>query len=230
MNMTKKKKRWQSELGLIPFLIHLSILWGANMDHDNVNTVHRSTGGFEDPALYTSWLSPDAAFTSWKSPVPFNKYEKSATLVSNSQALLRPLDNMVRNAWNMFASRWVGVETSTAHAGPSVLSPQSSGRPLCCPLFQGLCPSVRQVRDLRGGLPGQLHVTGAARLQLQSAVLMNYSEECFYFDTIWTDENINGLRSKYVYMCICMYKYTFLHFTFVLKILKRDVAWLMLRG
>ncbi|XP_008306674.1 tubulin delta chain isoform X2 [Cynoglossus semilaevis] len=63
------------------------------------------TGGFEDPALYTSWLSPDAAFTSWKSPVPFNKYEKSATLVSNSQALLRPLDNMVRNAWNMFASR-----------------------------------------------------------------------------------------------------------------------------
>ncbi|KAI3354413.1 hypothetical protein L3Q82_018936 [Scortum barcoo] len=63
------------------------------------------TGGFEDPALYTSWLSPDEAFSSWKSPVPFNKYEKSATLVSNSQALLRPLDNMVGKAWNMFASR-----------------------------------------------------------------------------------------------------------------------------
>ncbi|XP_030299132.1 tubulin delta chain [Sparus aurata] len=62
------------------------------------------TGGFEDPALYTSWLSPHTAFNLWKSPVPF-KYEKSATLVSNSQALLRPLDNMVGKAWNMFASK-----------------------------------------------------------------------------------------------------------------------------
>ncbi|XP_051253683.1 tubulin delta chain isoform X2 [Dicentrarchus labrax] len=63
------------------------------------------TGGFEDPALYTSWLPSEEAFNLWKSPVPFNKYEKSATLVSNSQALLRPLDNMVGKAWNMFASR-----------------------------------------------------------------------------------------------------------------------------
>lgn len=63
------------------------------------------TGGFEDPALYTSWLSSEAAFNLWKSPVPFNKYEKCATLVSNSQALLKPLDNMVGKAWNMFASR-----------------------------------------------------------------------------------------------------------------------------
>uniref|UniRef100_A0A3P9PS10 Tubulin delta chain n=1 Tax=Poecilia reticulata TaxID=8081 RepID=A0A3P9PS10_POERE len=63
------------------------------------------TGGFEDPAIYTSWLPPDEALSLWKSPVPFNKYEKSATLVSNSQALLRPLDDMVRKAWNMFASR-----------------------------------------------------------------------------------------------------------------------------
>ncbi|XP_042343107.1 tubulin delta chain [Plectropomus leopardus] len=63
------------------------------------------TGGFEDPALYASWLSSEEAFSLWKSPVPFNKYEKCATLVSNSQALLSPLDNMVGKAWNMFASR-----------------------------------------------------------------------------------------------------------------------------
>lgn len=63
------------------------------------------TGGFEDPSLYTSWLPPQDAFSLWKSPVPFNKYEKSATLVSNSQALLKPLDNIVAKAWNMFASR-----------------------------------------------------------------------------------------------------------------------------
>ncbi|CAJ1065752.1 tubulin delta chain [Xyrichtys novacula] len=63
------------------------------------------TGSFEDPALYSSWLSPEEAFNVWKSPVIFNKYEKSATLVSNSKALLRPLDNMLGKAWNMFASR-----------------------------------------------------------------------------------------------------------------------------
>ncbi|KAL0973268.1 hypothetical protein UPYG_G00201240 [Umbra pygmaea] len=63
------------------------------------------TGGFQDPSLYSHWLSADEAFSLWKTPVSFNKYEKSATLVSNSQALLQPLDYMVGKAWNMFASR-----------------------------------------------------------------------------------------------------------------------------
>ncbi|CAL1571918.1 unnamed protein product [Knipowitschia caucasica] len=63
------------------------------------------TGSFEEAALYTSWLPSDEAFNAWKSPVSFNKYEKSATLVSNSQSLLQPLDNIVGKAWNMFASR-----------------------------------------------------------------------------------------------------------------------------
>lgn len=64
-----------------------------------------SSGGFEDSALYTSWLPPQEALSVWKSPAPFSKYEKSATLVSNSQALLQPLDSMVGKAWNMFASK-----------------------------------------------------------------------------------------------------------------------------
>lgn len=63
------------------------------------------SGGFEDSALYTSWLPVKEAFSVWKSPAPFSKYEKSATLVSNSQALLQPLDSMVGKAWNMFASK-----------------------------------------------------------------------------------------------------------------------------
>lgn len=62
-------------------------------------------GGLEDSPLYTSWLPPQEAFSVWKSPAPFSKYEKSATLVSNSQALLQPLDSMVGKAWNMFASK-----------------------------------------------------------------------------------------------------------------------------
>ncbi|XP_076832469.1 tubulin delta chain [Brachyhypopomus gauderio] len=63
------------------------------------------TGGFKDSALYVPWVPPEGSFSTWSSPVPFNGYEKSATLVSNSQSLLKPLDNIVRKAWNMFASR-----------------------------------------------------------------------------------------------------------------------------
>ncbi|XP_061923290.1 tubulin delta chain isoform X1 [Entelurus aequoreus] len=63
------------------------------------------TGDFGDAALYSDWLAPKDALSVWKSPVAFNKYEKTATLVSNSQALMEPLDHIVRKAWNLFASR-----------------------------------------------------------------------------------------------------------------------------
>ncbi|XP_073674334.1 tubulin delta chain [Garra rufa] len=63
------------------------------------------TDGFKDPALYVPWLNTQNSFSTWSSPAAFNGYEKSATLVSNSQSLLKPLDNIVRKAWNMFASR-----------------------------------------------------------------------------------------------------------------------------
>ncbi|XP_067221284.1 tubulin delta chain isoform X2 [Chanodichthys erythropterus] len=63
------------------------------------------TDGFKDPALYVPWLKTENSFCAWNSPVAFNGYEKSATLVSNNQSLLKPLDNIVRKAWNMFASR-----------------------------------------------------------------------------------------------------------------------------
>ncbi|XP_061538092.1 tubulin delta chain [Phycodurus eques] len=63
------------------------------------------TVDFSDAAIYSSWLSPKDAFNVWKCPVSFNKYEKTATLVSNSQALIESLDNMVKKAWNMFAAR-----------------------------------------------------------------------------------------------------------------------------
>ncbi|NXP91437.1 TBD protein, partial [Passerina amoena] len=62
-------------------------------------------GSFQDPSLYTSWLKPQDAFNAWKTPRAFNKYEKSAALVSNSQVLLKPLDSIVGKAWNMFASK-----------------------------------------------------------------------------------------------------------------------------
>ncbi|XP_043910467.1 tubulin delta chain [Protopterus annectens] len=63
------------------------------------------TACFKDSALYTSWIPPHVALNVWRTCRPFNKYEKSATLVSNSQCLLKPLDSVVRKAWNMFASK-----------------------------------------------------------------------------------------------------------------------------
>uniref|UniRef100_A0A2K6GPL0 Tubulin delta 1 n=1 Tax=Propithecus coquereli TaxID=379532 RepID=A0A2K6GPL0_PROCO len=61
--------------------------------------------GFKDPALYTSWLHPIHALNVWKTQRAFSKYEKSASLVSNSQFLVKPLDMIVGKAWNMFASK-----------------------------------------------------------------------------------------------------------------------------
>ncbi|KAJ8280177.1 hypothetical protein GJAV_G00051460 [Gymnothorax javanicus] len=79
-------------------LANLLILRGKDVSHAN-------TSGFLDTALYSSWLPAEGAFSTWTSPLPFNRYEKLATLVSNSQSLLKPLDLMVGRAWNMFASR-----------------------------------------------------------------------------------------------------------------------------
>ncbi|XP_070572249.1 tubulin delta chain-like [Ptychodera flava] len=63
------------------------------------------TSAFREPDLYTSWLPTDAACSFWFQPRPFNLYEKSASLLSNSQSPLVPLNTMVGKAWNMFASR-----------------------------------------------------------------------------------------------------------------------------
>ncbi|XP_078093129.1 tubulin delta chain isoform X2 [Mustelus asterias] len=62
-------------------------------------------GGFKEQALYTSWMPADSALSIWSTSTAFNKYEKSATVVSNSQCLLNPLDSTVTKAWDMFASR-----------------------------------------------------------------------------------------------------------------------------
>ncbi|XP_066551891.1 tubulin delta chain [Amia ocellicauda] len=92
------KASHNTALGFNTSLANLLILRGKD--------VHSAdAGGFSSPALYSSWLPAESALSIWRSAQPFNRYEKSATLVSNSQALLRPLDAMVGRAWNMFASR-----------------------------------------------------------------------------------------------------------------------------
>ncbi|XP_005394031.1 PREDICTED: tubulin delta chain isoform X1 [Chinchilla lanigera] len=79
-------------------LANLLILRGKDVQNANLE-------GFRDPALYTSWLGPADAFSAWKTPRAFNRYERSAALVSNGQFFVRPLDAVVGKAWNMFASK-----------------------------------------------------------------------------------------------------------------------------
>lgn len=60
---------------------------------------------FSDSRLNVSWVPSNCASTIWCHPRPFNYYEKSATLLSNSQTPVAPLNSVVQKAWNMFASR-----------------------------------------------------------------------------------------------------------------------------
>ncbi|KAL1781314.1 tubulin delta chain isoform X2 [Sigmodon hispidus] len=79
-------------------IANLVILRGKDVQSADVE-------GFKDPAFYTSWLEPVHAFSMWKTQRAFDKYEKSAALVSNSQLLVKPLDMIVGKVWNMFASK-----------------------------------------------------------------------------------------------------------------------------
>ncbi|XP_076433740.1 tubulin delta chain isoform X3 [Peromyscus maniculatus bairdii] len=89
-------------------LAYSTFTWAGLLKHLRqmlISSAKMEEEGFKDPALYTSWLDPVHAFSLWKTQRAFDKYEKSAALVSNSQLLVKPLDTIVGKAWNMFASK-----------------------------------------------------------------------------------------------------------------------------
>ncbi|XP_073239406.1 tubulin delta chain-like [Porites lutea] len=68
--------------------------------------VHKSDlTSFNDPRLHANWVPSSCASTIWCHPRPFNHYDKSVTLLSNSQTPVAPLNSVVQKAWNMFTSR-----------------------------------------------------------------------------------------------------------------------------
>ena len=60
---------------------------------------------FYDHNLYGSWIPPSQRCRVWCSQQSFNRYEKTCTLVSNSQSCVSPLDTVTGKAWKMFSSR-----------------------------------------------------------------------------------------------------------------------------
>lgn len=78
----------------------------ANMVFMRGKDVHMADPtAFMDPKLYVNWV-PSSSYVSFCChPRPFNNYEKSMTLLSNSQSPMLPLNSVVDKAWNMFGSR-----------------------------------------------------------------------------------------------------------------------------
>ncbi|CAG5117711.1 unnamed protein product [Candidula unifasciata] len=63
------------------------------------------TSMFSDPNIYSSWMPTELASHVARQPRMFCGYEKTAALVSNSCATIRPLNHIIDKAWNMFSSR-----------------------------------------------------------------------------------------------------------------------------
>ncbi|XP_065068477.1 tubulin delta chain-like [Rhopilema esculentum] len=59
---------------------------------------------FQHKSLYASWIPKDEASSVWYQEKAFSKYEKSATLISNSQGFVKPINSVIQKAWDMFAS------------------------------------------------------------------------------------------------------------------------------
>lgn len=63
------------------------------------------TSMFSDPNIYSSWMPTYLASSVARQPRMFCGYEKTAALLSNSCATVRPLNHILDKAWNMFSSR-----------------------------------------------------------------------------------------------------------------------------
>ena len=60
---------------------------------------------FYDPRLYSQSVPKSCTSSVWCNNRSFNGYEKSCTLVSNSQGCVHLLDNICCKAWSMFSAR-----------------------------------------------------------------------------------------------------------------------------
>lgn len=60
---------------------------------------------FKDERLYSKIVPKSCTCSVWCSRHAFNKYEKTCTLVSNSQGCIQPLSSVCRKAWNMYTSK-----------------------------------------------------------------------------------------------------------------------------
>lgn len=81
-------------------LANLLILRGKELD-----LCDPLSSGVFDSRMYSDIVPPSLASSTWCSPHPFNRYEKSCTVLSNSQSCVPPLEVVTQKAWRMFSSK-----------------------------------------------------------------------------------------------------------------------------
>ena len=79
-------------------LANLLVLRGNELDKSDPSL-------FSDSLLYSNSVPSACTCSVWCCHGSFSKYEKSCTVVSNSQSSVSPLDQVCGRAWNMFSSR-----------------------------------------------------------------------------------------------------------------------------
>lgn len=79
-------------------LANLVVVRGKELEEVDVR-------GFADDSLYCHWVPRSLRCKAWCSWHQLNRYEKSCSIVANSQSCLRPLNTVVEKAWRMYAAR-----------------------------------------------------------------------------------------------------------------------------
>ena len=64
-----------------------------------------SIPNFQNAILYPRWMPTACRCPIWSTNMPYQKFEKSVTLLSNGTSCIKPLDKVVSKAWHMFGSR-----------------------------------------------------------------------------------------------------------------------------
>ena len=70
------------------------------------NELHTAdVASFQDTKIYTTSAPSKFCLNTWVHWHHFNKYEKSASLLTNSQGVITPLNSLCQQTWEMFTSR-----------------------------------------------------------------------------------------------------------------------------
>ena len=91
---------WSSSLGKkVKCLSNLFVFRGKDLQELDLS------GLLADQSMYSDSVPPPLRQWVWSSPHPFNRYEKSCTVLSNSQSCLQSLNTVTEKAWKMYSSR-----------------------------------------------------------------------------------------------------------------------------
>ena len=98
LSASQSHKIMQVHHGINKSLSNLLILRGNELSSADPSP-------FYDSRIYSHSVPKSCTCSVWCSNHGFNGYEKSCTLVSNSQGCVNLLDGVCRKAWNMFSAR-----------------------------------------------------------------------------------------------------------------------------